>query len=912
MSNKVVGFVSKLDQRKMADRIGDADNFRTAKRITEDGVVTMRTQGKLRSRFELEEDERKRVAVPVPMLTEIDLSGATTQTDRLYYHTEEGDELRIWSTEGLRYKVVAPLQRIIFKTSGITPAARFSLWLCNEDEDGVQSAPVIVGDENLVAQEITGSRTHYDATYVAPQDDTLANYHPLGGTGFIIKRIRALTALLDGVQYTFSFAGFDESHNPAPIIGEAVCPTPIEKAFGKRKYSGSGVKTLTTNPVKINLAESGGILTPYRRLTLYGNLYWIALQPDPSNEAHPVLNEQTDTQGVVLPINDLARLDSFGYAIHGYVEYGENVTVWEDHTKQVVKYSQPYNPSLHLYIVGNNGNPQYQSTFCYHVDKSELSEDEEAFGLSRRVVFQSGYPSIFQPVYASGPPTTNIFQNLYSATNVWRPYNTPTGPYKYKTKSFCYWKTEQGQVFQITVKIGVRADATNGSINVTVKGYKDFEDGIGIGDSQWDFVFTGVATSISGYVDSLLCITNAEDASGKVAYMTLRGSHVVDPGTDSPIIDYGILNFSVNGDGEPICTISKRPFGKPYQHDELYSGYPDFSFQVSGDPPTENPLPIPGPVSPGHFSQQDVEVYRHEVTYSYTGSSAEMRVQRGVKLLWDVVWDNASGAHVPVWYEYVLEYRMACSGGGEITTTETTTASYDVTYVQHYDGNGNPDFIYPSPLTMTGKTSFSASTDKVTATYSGTSKMRSGISIGNQFYGKETEGSVSKSVTLLDAGDDYEQSGTSTTTGENWVSSFSGTGGLYVQESFGNYGKLTGPYGTDWYDLPSPRMSAYFLLYSTVQNGAIYNSVLNLLNSTIPPDAYCEVRFIPKSGTRFGEGIQEAYRHYIAIGADGFPLFYQGRKISELTPPLGKWFIEDFINDKSYILDSGELEGYYI
>jgi len=299
--SKVVGFVAKSDQRKMADRIGDADNFRTSKRITDDGVVTMRTQGKIRSRFELEEDERKRVAVQVPTLAEIDLSGAATQADRLYYHYDPQDELRIWSSDGLLSMVVTPLQRIIFKTSAITPAARFSLWLCNEDDAGTQSAPVITGDANPVAQEVAGSRTFHPETYVYPRNDTLVNYSPLKGLGFALKRVAGISALLDGVQYTFSFAGFDQSQQAVAMPGLPECPTPIEQSFTKRKYSTSGIKYVATMPARIKLAEPGGLL-PFAKKS-------ITLSA----------KEHSGDAAVVRPINDLCRVEAFGQPWHGYL-----------------------------------------------------------------------------------------------------------------------------------------------------------------------------------------------------------------------------------------------------------------------------------------------------------------------------------------------------------------------------------------------------------------------------------------------------------------------------------------------------------------------------------------------------------------------------------------------------------------
>ncbi|MFM7011742.1 MAG: hypothetical protein ACKO0Z_20830 [Betaproteobacteria bacterium] len=307
MSNKVVGFVAKSDQRKMADRTGDADNFRTAKRITGDGVVTMRTQGKLRSRFELEEEEAsRRVSVPVPTLTEIDLSGAATQTDRLYYHADAQDEMRVWSSDGLLSMVVTPLQRIIFKTSEITPSATFSLWLCNEDEQGVQSAPVVTGDANPVAQEVAGTRTYHNETYVYPRNDTLVDYSSLKGIGFALKRISGISAILGGQQYTFSFAGFDQSRQPVPMLGLAECPTPIEQNFTKRKYSTSGVKQIATVPARIKLAEPGGLL-PFAKKSIT-----LAAKEHSGNSA------------VVRPINDLCRVEAFGQPWHGYLRFSQS------------------------------------------------------------------------------------------------------------------------------------------------------------------------------------------------------------------------------------------------------------------------------------------------------------------------------------------------------------------------------------------------------------------------------------------------------------------------------------------------------------------------------------------------------------------------------------------------------------
>ena len=105
--------------------------------------------------------------------------------------------------------LISPRARTLAKESAIDPAKTISLWPMQEAEDGALTAPDVISDGNPAAVEI--ARTYHDEVYAYPRNDALVDYSTLLGLGFALTRIQSVSAVLDGVQYSFEFAGFDQS-----------------------------------------------------------------------------------------------------------------------------------------------------------------------------------------------------------------------------------------------------------------------------------------------------------------------------------------------------------------------------------------------------------------------------------------------------------------------------------------------------------------------------------------------------------------------------------------------------------------------------------------------------------------------------------------------------------------------------
>ena len=313
--------------RKMGEK-ADGEEFRTV--ILGDKML--RTKGGMPRTFDLAVKEVVAAICKLFPLEETTLAGAATQADRLYYHdhsaSTEVPEKRIFSTDGALSVVIRPLKRIRFKVKDSPQVV--TVWLNDQsqpDDSFIQVTEAASAEFNATNQGVkvveNATRLHYAPEYTPKTtNQTLIGQMKTKGMGWVFKRVRQITASIEGVSGVTDVVLRFANYLGGDIKPASTPPAEYgEESLAKRTFYGTSpfplhkLKLLKFNGANdtVTFATPGGAMTPFVDVD----------QVDPL--------QYTGSTDVIRSFESMTALHTFGQPWHGFMlrRSASDFAIWE-------------------------------------------------------------------------------------------------------------------------------------------------------------------------------------------------------------------------------------------------------------------------------------------------------------------------------------------------------------------------------------------------------------------------------------------------------------------------------------------------------------------------------------------------------------------------------------------------------
>lgn len=313
--------------RKMGEK-ADGEEFRTV--ILGDKML--RTKGGMPRTFDLAVKKVVAAICKLFPLEEKTLAGAATQADRLYYHdhsaSTEVPEKRIFSTDGALSVAIRPLKRIRFKVKDSPQVV--TVWLNDQsqpDDSFIQVTEAASAEFNATNQGVkvveNATRLHYAPEYTPKTtNQTLIGQMKTKGMGWVFKRVRQITARIEGVSGVTGVVLRFANYLGGDIKPASTPPAEYgEESLAKRTFYGTSpfplhkLKLLKFNGANdtVTFATPGGVMTPFVDVD----------QVDPL--------QYTGSTDVIRSFESLTALHTFGQPWHGFMlrRSASDFAIWE-------------------------------------------------------------------------------------------------------------------------------------------------------------------------------------------------------------------------------------------------------------------------------------------------------------------------------------------------------------------------------------------------------------------------------------------------------------------------------------------------------------------------------------------------------------------------------------------------------